>query len=184
MVHQIINRINILEDAMKEAWKFSHEANYSGCRRSLAASPAKNPVGVKSDQFMSDIMARSQQIAEIRTELHQIHDTVLNYLQVPRSDISAIVSPSSHRLNIDRGWKKQGQSSSSIVSQPIKEEDFMRNFLDKKARGGGREVPATAVKQKRKRRRKPKNDRGYRSEEFSLSGSWEDVSQTEVESIF
>lgn len=177
IVHQIFSRLDILEDIIKESSKFSNEAVHSG-RKKSSPSPGNSPAAMKSDQFLSDFMMRSKHIEHIKRELRQIHETILNYFQIPRPITGGAASPSGHRLNID---PHQGQLQSS---KSIREEDFMRTFIDKKVKKGVSEIPSAVVKQKRKRRRRPKNDRGYRSEEISLSGSWEDVSHTEVESIF
>ena len=181
MTHQILNRLDVFEDTMRKSSKFDNTAVHSGHKLpSLGGSPG-SPASVKPDKLLSDLMARNLQIEQIKRELHHIHDAVLNYVQISRPAIGTALSPASYRSNSD---PKRKQGKNSLASQAIKEEDFMRNFIEKKVRREDNALPTVKMRQKRQRRRRPRNERGYRSEGFSLSGSWEDVSHTEVESIF
>ena len=184
MVHQIINRLDVLEDTLKESSRYSGDPFHSRGRKSTLSSPTQIQAAPRTDQLLADIMVRNQQIEQIKAELHQIHEAVLSYLQVPRPTAGTQASPLSNYRPINNPQWGQKQLSNSVVSQTIREEDFMRNFIDKKVNRRDNDLPVVMASKKKKKRRRPKNERGYRSEELSLSGSWEDVSHTEVESIF
>lgn len=185
MVHQILNRLDVLEECMKKSSRDLGDGFPMGHKMSTPASPARKITSAqRPDQLLSDIMIRNQQIEQIKNELHQIHDALFNHFQLPRPVSNTPAYPANYRLSTDPQWRRNGQSSNSAVSQTIKEEDFMRNFISKKVQRGGSALPAVTTGKKRKKKKKAKNERGYRSEELSLSGSWEEVSHLEAESIF
>ena len=181
MTHQILNRLDVLEDTMRKSSKFDNTVAYFGHKRSSLGGSPNSPAGVKPDKLLSDLMTRNQQIEQIKRELHHIHDAVLKYVQMSRPAIGTVASPAVYRSSSD---PKRRQEQNSLASQVIREEDFMRKLIEKKVRREDNALPAVKMRQKRQRRRRPRSERGYRSEGFSLSGSWEDVSHTEVESIF
>ena len=181
MAHQITNRLDSLEDNLKTYAKSSVEPTHGG-RKSVVQSPAHSSAA--NNSLLADIMIRNRQIEELRAELHQIHEVLLSYLSKRRPS-SGISTPETSQTSAVPNPRNQNNSGMQKVKQPVPMKgDFMRRFLDQKARSNLPTVASLPAKKSRRRKRRTGDARGYKSECLSLSGSWEDVSQTEAESIF
>ncbi|XP_065055117.1 uncharacterized protein LOC135683708 [Rhopilema esculentum] len=181
MAHQITNRLDSLEDNLKTYTKSNVEPTHGG-RKSVVQSPAHSSAA--NNSILADIMIRNRQIEELRTELHQIHEVLLTYLST-RMPSSGISTPETSQTSAVPNARNQNYSGMQKLKQsaPLKG-DFMRRFLDQKGRSNLPTVASLPAKKSRRRKRRTGDTRGYKSECLSLSGSWEDVSQTEAESIF
>lgn len=187
MVHQISIRLDVFEDRLKESSKHSGDGPQVGRRSTLASPTHKNSPGFGTDQLLADIMIRNQQIEEIWLELQKIRETILNHFHLPKPSRS--IGPTTRDgYQLKEPPRTRGRQSNLLVPQKGHKEDFMRKFIDTKTRRDGHfnvSLPSVAVnKRQRRKRRKSNNGRGYCSEGPPLSGSWEDVSQTEAESVF